>query len=95
MEQDSPWKEVLEELFEDFVENFFPQIYQESDFSKGYEFLDQELQQIAVSSETGKRVVDKLVKVYLIDGSEKWLLIHIEIQGYEQEEFPERMYTYN
>lgn len=68
MEQDSPWKEALEELFEDFVENFFLHIHQEIDFSKGYEFLDQELQQIAVSSETGKRVVDKLVKVYLIDG---------------------------
>jgi hypothetical protein len=95
MEQDSPWKEALEEFFEDFMENFFPDIYKEIDFSKGYEFLDQELQQIAVSSKTGKRVVDKLVKVYLIDGSEEWLLIHIEIQGYEQEEFPERMYTYN
>jgi hypothetical protein len=95
MEQDSPWKEALEEFFEEFMENFFPDIYKEIDFSKGYEFLDQELQQIAVSSETGKRVVDKLVKVYLIDGSEEWLLIHIEIQGYEQEEFPDRMYIYN
>lgn len=95
MEQDSPWKEALEELFEEFMENFFPDIYKEIDFSQGYEFLDQELQQIAVSSETGKRVVDKLVKVYLRDGSEEWLLIHIEIQGYAQEEFPERMYIYN
>jgi len=95
MEQDSPWKEILEELFEDFLFTFFPDIYREIDFSKGYVFLDNELQQIMPISETGKRIVDKLVKVYLLNGSEKWLLIHIEIQGYEQDEFPERMYIYN
>ncbi len=95
MEVDSPWKEILEDLFEEFLAFFFPQIYRDIDFSKGYEFLDQELRQILKDSETGKRVVDKLVKVFLKDGSEKWLLIHIEIQGYAQEEFPERMYVYN
>jgi len=95
MEQDSPWKEVLEDLFEDFLAFFFSHIHKEIDFSRGYEFLDKELQQIVAISETGKRIVDKLVKVYLRDGSEKWLLIHIEIQGYEEKEFPERMYIYN
>ncbi len=95
MEFDSPWKEILEDLFEPFLLFFFPQIHRDIDFSKSHEFLDQELQQIIKDSETGKRIVDKLVKVYLKDGSEKWLLIHIEIQGYAQEEFPERMYVYN
>lgn len=95
MEVDSPWKEILEDLFEPFLLFFFPQIHCDLDFSQGHEFLDQELQQIIKDSETGKRIVDKLVKVYLKDGSEKWLLIHIEIQGYAQEEFPERMYVYN
>ncbi|RIK77611.1 hypothetical protein DCC62_09285 [candidate division KSB1 bacterium] len=95
MEQDSPWKEALEDLFEDFLAFFFPQIHRDIDFTKGYEFLDSELQQIITGSATGKRIVDKLVKVYLVDGSEKWLLIHIEIQGYEQTEFPERMFVYN
>jgi len=95
MEHDSAWKEVLEKLFEDFLSFFFPKIHQDIDFSRGFEFLDNELQQIAVESETGKRIIDKLAKVYLIDGSEKWLLIHIEIQGYAQDEFPERMFVYN
>jgi len=95
MEHDSAWKEVLEKLFERFLSFFFPQIHKDIDFSRGFEFLDNELQQIAVESESGKRIVDKLVKVYLLDGSEQWLLIHIEIQGYEQQEFPERMYVYN
>jgi hypothetical protein len=94
MEQDSPWKDVVEDLFEAFLFFFFPNIHKEIDFSKGYLFLDKELQKIIKSSKTGKRYADKLVKVYLLDGSEKWLLIHIEIQGYEEKEFPERMFIY-
>ena len=45
--------------------------------------------------EIGKRVADKLVKVWLRDGSETWLLIHVEVQGQYQAIFPERMYVYN
>ncbi|NUO80206.1 hypothetical protein HUU05_09030 [candidate division KSB1 bacterium] len=95
MEQDSPWKEILEDLFEPFLAFFFPHIHQDIDWSRGYQFLEQELQQIVIESATGKRIVDKLAKVFLKDGAEKWLLIHIEIQGYEQDEFPERMFVYN
>jgi hypothetical protein len=94
MEQDSPWKDVVEDLFEAFLFFFFPDVHKEIDFSKGYQFLDKELQKIIKSSKTGKRYADKLAKVYLVDGSEKWLLIHIEIQGYEEKEFPERMFIY-
>lgn len=95
MEQDSPWKEILEDLFEEFLSFFFADIHEKIDFSKGYEFLEQELRQIALPSKTGKRIVDKLVKVFLRNGDEKWLLIHIEIQGYNDGDFPERMYIYN
>jgi len=40
-------------------------------------------------------VVNKLVKVFLRDGREKWLLIHIEIQGYRERDFPARVYHCN
>jgi hypothetical protein len=42
-----------------------------------------------------RRVVDKLVKVWLIGGTEAWVLIHIEIQSQEEADFPLRMYVYN
>jgi len=29
------------------------------------------------------------------DGSEKWLLIHVEVQGEQEENFEERLYIYN
>ena len=36
-----------------------------------------------------------MVKVWLKDGSEKWLLIHIEIQNQKESDFEERMYNYH
>jgi len=93
--QDQAWKEIIEKLFPDFLAFFFPQIYKDIDFSRGAEFLDNELQKILKGSEVGKRIVDKLVKIYLNDGSEKWLLIHLEVQGYREKKFTERIYIYN
>lgn len=94
-DQDSVWKEIIDAYFDEFIAFFFPAIYQDIDWSKGYEFLDKELEKIVQDSELGKRLVDKLVKVYLSDGSETWLLIHIEIQGNADQNFEERMFIYN
>jgi hypothetical protein len=95
MVQDQPWKEIIADLFEEFLHFFFPQIHSDIDFSAGYEFLDHELHKLAKDNETGRRLPDKLVKVFLRDGAEKWLLVHIEVQSYEQAEFAERMFVYN
>jgi hypothetical protein len=46
-------------------------------------------------AEVGRRYVDKLVKVWTLDGVECWVLIHIEIQTTREAEFPRRMYVYN
>jgi hypothetical protein len=43
----------------------------------------------------GRRVVDKLVKVWLKTGEESWLLIHIEVQTGREGDFPKRMHVYN
>ncbi len=92
--QDSVWKDVIEELFEDFLAFFFPQMHRDIDYSKGYDFLDKELQKIMDRDEVGKRYADKLVKVFLKSGAEKWLLIHIEVQGYKEKNFAERIFIY-
>jgi hypothetical protein len=93
-EFDSPWKEIVQSYFPEFIQFFFPQVYREIDWNQGFEFLDQELQQVVRDAELGKRLVDKLVKVYR-RGQEIWVLIHIELQSQEETEFPERMYVYN
>lgn len=92
---DSPWKETLEQYFQSFLGLIFPDIERDIDWSRGYEFLDKELQQIAPDAEHGQGEVDKLVKVWLKDGSENWLLLHIEVQAQEEGNFPLRMFVYN
>jgi hypothetical protein len=62
-EFDAPWKEILEAYFTDFLAFFFPNIHADIDWSRGYTFLDTELQQIVRDAELGKRLADKLVKV--------------------------------
>jgi hypothetical protein len=91
---DSPWKEILEVYFEDFLLFFFPQIHAEIDWSRGYDFLDQELAQVVRDAELGKRLADKLVKVWKLSGEESWVLVHIEIQSQEESRFGERMFVY-
>jgi hypothetical protein len=92
---DSPWKEALELYFEAFVAFFRPAIHKDIDWSRGYESLDKELQQLAVESEQGRRYVDKLMKVWRKDGSEAWVLIHVEVQTAPEADFPRRMYVYS
>jgi hypothetical protein len=91
---DTLWKNAIEDFFEEFVHFFFISDAHLIDFSVGYEFLDKELSQLFPESADSKRYVDKLAKVYLKTGEERWILIHIEVQGYEDDNFPERMYTY-
>jgi hypothetical protein len=91
---DSPWKDILEAYFEDFVQFFFPQIHTEIDWSHGYDFLDQELLQVVRDAELGKRLADKLVRVWKLSGEETWVLVHIEIQSQEEGRFGERMFVY-
>ena len=93
-DQDNYWKEALDIYFEDAMAFFFPQIHQDINWSKGYQFLDKELLQITKDSEVGKRYADKLIKVALSDGKETWLLIHIEVQGYLDRDFEQRMFQY-
>ncbi len=92
---DSPWKEALDVYFEAFMGFFFPAAHVDIDWSRGYESLDKELQKIVAEGELGRRIVDKLMKVWLKDGREQWLLINVEIQGEEDSEFGQRMYVYN
>jgi hypothetical protein len=42
----------------------------------------------------GAKVVDKLAKVFRKDGSERWILIHIEVQGDADADFAQRMFRY-
>lgn len=91
---DSPWKEALEQFLAPFLAFFFPHIAEAINWQRGYESLDKEFQQITRRAKTGRRLADKLFRVWLKDGREAWLLIHIEVQGAPESAFPERMFIY-
>lgn len=74
---------------------FFPQAHGDIEWSRDYEFLDKELQQVVRDAELGRRLVDKLVKVYRTSNEEAWVLVHVEVQSQEESGFAERMFVYH
>ena len=92
---DTPWKDILENYFFEFLEFFFPEAYRDIDLSRGYRFLDKELRQVVSDAKFGRRYADKLAEVRLKKGSKTWILIHVEIQGKKEKQFSERMFVYN
>lgn len=93
---DSLWKAILEDIFDDFLRFFFENAEEIFDISKGFVFMDKELEQLFPSKqdEFNPKYVDKLVKVFKKDGGEEWILIHIEVQGKPDKKFGQRMFTY-
>ncbi|MBF0180750.1 MAG: hypothetical protein HQM03_12075 [Magnetococcales bacterium] len=92
-EYDSPWKEILKGHFKAFLAFFLMEAHDDIDWQRDPEFLDKELDRITREAESGNRRVDLLVKVWLRDGDELWVLIHVEVQGSRDPDFAERMYT--
>jgi hypothetical protein len=92
---DNPWKVLMDKYFQQFLEFFFREVYDDIDWSRGYEFLDKEFQQIVREAETGKRYVDKLVKVWVRDGQEQIVYVHTELQSQEDSRFGQRIFVYN
>ncbi len=90
---DNPWKEILELMLPSIIAFFFPKAFEAIDWTRGYRFLDNEFRKILRDAEQINRRVDKLVQVHLKSGKEVWLLLHIEIQGYRDVDFPRRMFV--
>lgn len=94
-DQDSAWKEILDEFFPAFLEFFFPEIHRDVDWSRGYVPMDKELAKIKPDLPAGRLYADKLFKVWLKNGKVRWILIHIEVQGHAGRGFARRMFVYN
>ncbi len=94
VDYDGLWKKLIYELFEEFILFFAVDLYEAIDFSKEPEFLQQELFQEIIQEKKGRQIADQIVKVFLNNGIEKWLLIHIEVQGDRDLDFSKRMFRY-
>jgi hypothetical protein len=91
---DNPWKEALRRFLAPCLALPFPSVHDAIDWQKGYESLDKELQQILRTARVRGRRLDQLFEVWRKDGGEAWLLIHLEVQGRKEKDFPERMFVY-
>jgi predicted transposase YdaD len=92
---DTLWKSILEDVFEDFLNFFYFNADEIFDFKRGFDFLDKELEELFPQTENKDvRYVDKLVRVWLKNGREEWILIHVEVQGNGDKTFAKRMYIY-
>jgi hypothetical protein len=92
---DATWKEAIASYFEEFLAFCFPTIHQGIDWSRGFQILEQQLQEIVGEAYKENIIADKLFQVWLLEGTEIWVLIHIEIQSQRQAEFAKRMFQYN
>jgi hypothetical protein len=92
---DGAWKNMLSEArFAAFTQFFLPDVYGLIDWKRGVEFLEQELRAITRKTRRGSGSVDRLVKVWLKSGEERWVLVHVEIQAQEDDAFVLRMFRY-
>jgi hypothetical protein len=91
---DNPWKEALNRFLPAMLAFFFPEVYAGIDWNRGYHPLDKEFRKLVPDAETGKLFADMLFQVWRKDGSETWVLIHIEVQSQREEDFPERNFIY-
>lgn len=89
--QDSAWKGVLTDYFKEFLELCWQEAYQNIDWFKKPQFMEQEL--LALTPEkNSKRATDKLVRVWDKQGEE--ILIHPEVQAQAKSIFSKRMFRY-
>ena len=89
-ETDGPWQEILECFFKPFIDLCFPAWSKQIHWEKGYKALKGEL-----PSKEGKQICDMLFEVELLNGQQKIIFLHLEIQGQKQKDFAYRMLSYN
>ena len=89
-------KSAFEEAFPDLLRFFFDKADIIFDIERGFEFLDKELSELfpELEKQGGSRFADMLVKTYLMNGREEWILVHIEIEAGTSKNFARRMFQY-
>jgi predicted transposase/invertase (TIGR01784 family) len=92
---DAAWKETLDLYFEPFLAFLFPDAHAAINWDRSVEFLDKEFQDLIPEAEIGRRYADKLVKAWLNNGEEAFILIHVEVQSQEDSGFAQRMFIYH
>ena len=94
VDRDGQWKEISCEFFDDLLAAALPELLEAMDTDKRPEFQEQELRAVATTTGGKERNIDLLAKVALKSGKNVHVLLHIEIQDSDDDDFPERMFRY-
>ncbi len=96
--EEAAWRDWIKRLRKRYVDQGIPPDRWPTVLRQAYAtYLDKELDLLFPPEEGAKgvRFVDKLVKIYLKDGSEKYILVHIEVQSQKgNNDLEERMFRY-
>jgi hypothetical protein len=92
---DGAWKEALRRFLREILERYFPAVAGAIAWEHPPVWSDKELSQILGQTGRRNRTVDLLVKVWLRDGGEQWILLHLEIQAFYEEDFAQWLALYN
>ncbi|WP_156857335.1 transposase [Oceanobacillus sp. AG] len=87
---DQLYKDLIKTFFKEFLEAFFPDVYEGIDFH-AIKPLSEEVYTDVLQGET--RRLDIVIETTL-KGTDVVVIIHVEPQSYEQKHFHERMYHY-
>ncbi len=92
---DKPWEYIVDIYFEEFMVFFFPAVHKQIDWSRGYEFMEKELQKVVKDAKMNRHLADKLVKVWFKDDKTMVIYIHIDVQLQKYKLFAQRMFINN
>ena len=93
-DHDALWKDLIERFFYPMLLRAIPTLYHDADTTKPVRFLDKELRQVIKRVGEKAKVADYLVDIPLKDGTNTWILLHLEIQGKDGGNLASRMYHY-
>ena len=91
---DTFWKEILD-LIEPAVAFFLPDLHADVDWSVEYTSLEQELRGMFGGKKSRLKRTDKLFRLKLKDGDERYLFLHVEAEAFPKINFPTRIFGYH
>lgn len=91
---DGAWKYAIEQMLSPLLELFLPKLWARVDWQVTPVFCDTELPRPSGFRQRRRHLVDKLVRLQLLDGSAFLVMLHLEVQDRPQPHFTKRMLAY-
>lgn len=88
---ESAWNDIIEACFPDLIK-YISELDTRLDLELPYEFLNRDFQQLNRELEITGEYASKLVRVWVNQPEEEWVLLHLHVQGEYFEELPSKMF---